>query len=94
MSKKLTSKALSSQCLLFLPLAPSFFPKPSPPNSQTNLTDLRFDDESIADEQAFLRFRRYVDTVTLSTNLIKTIHFKCRSKYWKQGGRFTVDRWI
>jgi hypothetical protein len=57
------------------------------------LTSLHFDDESVRDEEAFLRFRRLVDTVTLSTQLIKTFHLKCRSIHWRDD-RFNVDSWI
>jgi len=55
------------------------------------LTSLSFDDQSIPDEDTFLRFCRFVDTVTLSTDLIKTLHLNCRSPNWK---RFNLDLWI
>ncbi|GAU44403.1 hypothetical protein TSUD_246290 [Trifolium subterraneum] len=57
------------------------------------LTSLHFDDESDGDEEKFLRFRRLVDTVTISTQLIKTFHLKCRSRHWCDD-RYNVDRWI
>ncbi|XP_045786719.1 F-box/FBD/LRR-repeat protein At4g26340-like [Trifolium pratense] len=57
------------------------------------LTSLHFDDESVGDEENFLRFRQLVDTVTLSTQIIKTFHLKCRSKHWRDD-RYNVDRWI
>lgn len=55
------------------------------------LTSLSFDDESVPDEDTFLRFCRFVDTVTLSTYLIKTLHLNCSSPNWK---RFNLDLWI
>jgi hypothetical protein len=55
------------------------------------LTSLSFDDESVLDEDTFLRFCRFVDTVTLSTYLIKTLHLNCGSPNWK---RFNLDLWI
>ncbi|CAK8537870.1 unnamed protein product [Lathyrus sativus] len=52
------------------------------------LTALHFDDESLHDEDAFFRFRSFLDTVMLSTELIKTLNLNCNSIHWRQHGRF------
>jgi hypothetical protein len=57
------------------------------------LTTLHFDDESVCDEDSFLHFCRFVGTVTLSTQLVKTFHFKCSSRHWRSGC-FNVDSLI
>jgi hypothetical protein len=55
------------------------------------LTTLRFDDESDCDEESFTRICRFIDTVTLSTQFIKTIHL---SLYSLHRNRFNFERWI
>lgn len=58
-------------------------------------TTLHFDDESVVDEEAFLRYRRFVDAVMLSTHLIKTFRLRCGSRHWQEGNRFNdLDSWI
>lgn len=62
------------------------------------LTALHFHDESVKDEDAFFRFCSFIDTVTLSVELIKTFHLRCDSRYWRQRRRFNicniVNNWI
>ncbi|MCI14417.1 F-box/LRR-repeat protein, partial [Trifolium medium] len=48
-----------------------------------SLTSLHFDDESIHAEETLRRFSRFVDTIILSTKLIKTLHFTCGSIHWR-----------
>ncbi|GAU44399.1 hypothetical protein TSUD_246250 [Trifolium subterraneum] len=57
------------------------------------LTSIHLEDESVSDEDSFLRFCSIVDTVTLSTRLIKTFRLKCHSIHWRDD-RFNVDSWM
>jgi hypothetical protein len=57
------------------------------------LAALHFNDESVHDKDTFIRFCAFVDTVMLSTQLIKTFHLECCSKHWKQGNHF-IYSWI
>ncbi|KAK2376556.1 F-box/FBD/LRR-repeat protein [Trifolium repens] len=58
------------------------------------LTSLHFDDEYVPDKDSFLHFCRFVDTVTLSTKLIKTFHLKCSYRHWWCNDSFDVNSWI
>ncbi|KEH33686.1 hypothetical protein MTR_3g450920 [Medicago truncatula] len=106
MSKKLTSKTLFSQCLLFLPLASSFFPKPSPPlpspplpsppNSQTKpnsscSSSLTLRDIVVDDQETYSRFIVY--SVFLSRDSINI----CILEIWYDDpylGFPNVIKWI
>lgn len=48
-------------------------------------------EESAGDEKVFHSFYRFVDTVTLSSQLIKMFHLKCWFTLWQ---RFNVELWI
>ncbi|AES98834.1 putative F-box domain, FBD domain, leucine-rich repeat domain, L domain-containing protein [Medicago truncatula] len=50
-----------------------------------SLTSLNFNDESVDNEDAFLRFCRFVDKVTFYHPLIKTFILECSSKHWENG---------
>ncbi|XP_058746626.1 FBD-associated F-box protein At3g52670-like [Vicia villosa] len=54
------------------------------------LTHLHFDDESVSDEDAFLRYVSFVNTVMLSTELIKTFHIKYGSTHWQRVRNFNL----
>jgi hypothetical protein len=54
------------------------------------LTDLFFKDESLLDKDAFIRFLRFVETVILSTKLIKTLHIECHFLHW-QPKRYCIE---
>jgi len=54
-----------------------------------SLTSLNFNDESVDNEDAFLRFRCFVDKITFYHPLIKTFILECGSKHSEDG--FNVE---
>ncbi|XP_045831573.1 F-box/FBD/LRR-repeat protein At4g26340-like [Trifolium pratense] len=54
------------------------------------LTCLHFHDDSVDNEESYLHFWQFVDKITLSTRLIKTIHLSYSSHY----DGFNFQRWI
>ncbi|XP_057436336.1 putative FBD-associated F-box protein At5g56440 [Lotus japonicus] len=63
-----------------------------------SLPVLHFDDKAEEDEEAYIRFRRFVDKVLLSPRVhhhpIETLSIVCHSKLCKDRSRFNTDEWI